>query len=377
MRPRRIVRAGAGGALVIGLAMAGGWIAYDGALAADGTGSDPSSTPATQDSGAGDDPSTAGGGAQSTAEVERRDLITREEYDGTLGYTDERAVANRGQGTLTWTAGEGTLVRPGAILYRVDTRPVFWFSGGQPAWRTLEDGIDDGLDVRQLEQNLVALGFDPDREIDVDTEFDDATEDAIERWQEKTHQEETGTIELGTVVFLPGQTRRIADVQGSVGGTAGGAILSTTSTRREATFDIDARDAGQVREGKPVQVELPDGSVVGGRIAHVGRVATGGSDDPAAEEEPTIEVTVRLDAGTAVDAFDQAPVLVRVETEAERDATAVPVGALLALAGGGYALELADTHRLVPVEVGAFADGYVQVTGDGIDEGTRVVQADL
>jgi hypothetical protein len=127
-----------------------------------------------------------------------------------------------------------------------------------------------------------------------------------------------------------------------------------------------------------VQVELPDGTVVGGRIAHVGRVATGGgSDDPAADDDPTIEVTVRLAAGKGVDAFDQAPVLVRVETEAERDALAVPVGALLALAGGGYALELADSHRLVPVEIGAFADGYVQVTGDGIDEGTRVVQADL
>jgi hypothetical protein len=373
---RRIVRTGAGSALVIGLAMAGGWIAYDGALAADGTSGGPSSAASVPDD-TGEGSSGDGGGPQSTAAVERRDLITREEYDGTLGYTDERAVSNRGQGTLTWIAEEGSLVRPGAILYRVDTRPVFWLSGGQPAWRTLEDGIDDGLHVRQLEQNLVALGFDPDREIEVDTEFDDATEDAIERWQEKTHQEETGTIELGTVVFLPGQLRRVADVQGTVGGGAGGAILSTTSTRREATFEIDAREAGQVQEGKAVQVELPDGTVVGGRIAHVGRVATGGSDDPAADDDPTIEVTVRLEAGKGVDAFDQAPVLVRVETEAERDALAVPVGALLALAGGGYALELADSHRLVPVEVGAFADGYVQVTGDGIDEGTRVVQADL
>ncbi len=377
MSPRRIVRTGAGGALVIGLAMAGGWIAYDGALAADGTTGSPSDAASVQDSGDGDGSSGDGSTPQSTAEVERRDLITREETDGTLGYTDERAVANRGQGTLTWTAEEGSIVRPGAILYRVDTRPVFWLSGGQPAWRTLEDGIDDGLDVRQLEQNLVALGFDPDREIEVDTEFDDATEDAIERWQEKTHQEETGKIELGTIVFLPGQTRRIAEVQGTVGGNAGGGILSTTSTRREATFDIDARDAGQVQEGKSVEVELPDGTVVPGRIAHVGRVATGGSDDPAAESDPTITVTVRLEAAKGIDAFDQAPVLVRVETEAERDALAVPVGALLALAGGGYALELADSHGLVPVEVGAFADGYVQVTGEGIDEGTRVVQADL
>ena len=103
MRPRRIVRAGAGGALVIGLAMAGGWIAYDGALAADGTGSDSSSTPATQDSGAGDDPSTAGGGAQSTAEVERRDLVATER-SAARSATPTSARPPTGPGTLTWTA---------------------------------------------------------------------------------------------------------------------------------------------------------------------------------------------------------------------------------------------------------------------------------
>src|SRR5262245_60980111 len=113
--------------------MAGGWLAYDGARAADSTGGDPSSAASAPDDTAGGS-ADDGSGAQPTAEVERRDLITREEYDGTLGYTDERAVSNRGQGTLTWTAEEGSLVRPGAILYRVDTRPVFWFSGGQPAW---------------------------------------------------------------------------------------------------------------------------------------------------------------------------------------------------------------------------------------------------
>ena len=50
--------------------------------------------------------------------------------------------------------------------------------------------------------------------------------------------------------------------------------------------------------------------------------------------------------------------------------------ALLALAGGGYGVELADgdgTTRLVGVETGVYADGYVQVTGDGIAEGASVV----
>ena len=54
---------------------------------------------------------------------------------------------------------------------------------------------------------------------------------------------------------------------------------------------------------------------------------------------------------------------------------AVPVEALLALAEGGYAVELAHddgTTSLVAVELGAFADGWVEVTGD-VAEGDEVV----
>ena len=275
--------------------------------------------------------------------------------------------------------GGGVVVRPGAILYRVDTRPVFWLSGGQPAWRTLEDGIDDGLDVRQLEQNLVALGFDPDREIDVDTEFDDATEDAIERWQEKTHQEETGKVELGTVVFLPGQTRRIAEVQGTVGGGAGGAILSTTSTRREATFEIDARDAGQVQEGKSVQVELPDGTIVRrhDRAASAAWPRAAATTRPP-RATPTIEVTVRLDAGQ-----DRGRVRPGARARARRDR-----GGAGRAGGPGRRPAGAGRWRL-RAGAGRLGSGWCRSrsapsptascrsTGEGIDEGTRVVEADL
>ena len=81
-----------------------------------------------------------------------------------------------------------------------------------------------------------------------------------------------------------------------------------------------------------------------------------------------------------IDAFDQAPVTVGVETEAERDALAVPVGALLALAGGGYALEVVTPtgHELVRGRGRRRSPTATsQVTGEGIDEGTRVVEADL
>ena len=55
---------------------------------------------------------------------------------------------------------------------------------------------------------------------------------------------------------------------------------------------------------------------------------------------------------------------------------AVPVRALLALAEGGYAVErvTATGTELVPVELGAFADGYVQVTGT-VAAGDTVVVA--
>jgi len=54
------------------------------------------------------------------------------------------------------------------------------------------------------------------------------------------------------------------------------------------------------------------------------------------------------------------------------------VYALLALADGGYAVEIADpggTRHLVPVTPGLFDDssGLVQVTGSGLSEGQHIV----
>jgi hypothetical protein len=57
----------------------------------------------------------------------------------------------------------------------------------------------------------------------------------------------------------------------------------------------------------------------------------------------------------------------------------VPVTALLAESGGGYAVEIAgagtNNNHLVPVSLGLFddADGLVQVTGTGLRAGQEVV----
>ena len=73
-----------------------------------------------------------------------------------------------------------------------------------------------------------------------------------------------------------------------------------------------------------------------------------------------------------------APVTVAFEQDRARNVLAVPVEALLALRGGGYAVELVGANgvrTLTAVEAGTFADGWVEVRGRGIREGARVVVA--
>jgi hypothetical protein len=154
--------------------------------------------------------------------------------------------------------------------------------------------------------------------------------------------------------------------------------MSTASTAQVVTVDLEASRQELARKGDAVTVELPDGRRVEGEIASVGAVAEAPADQGdelgGAGAEPTIEVTITLAGRTAVD-LDQAPVTVELTRNLERDVLAVPVTALLALSGGGYGVELsvADGSRLVGVETGVYADGYVQVSGGGIREGARVV----
>jgi hypothetical protein len=135
-------------------------------------------------------------------------------------------------------------------------------------------------------------------------------------------------------------------------------------------------------------VSLPGGRTAEGRIAHVGDVAHAaaddsgghpGSDDEGGEEEDaTIDVTVRLSADANTGRLDGAPVSVGLVDEVSRDVLAVPVTALLAKAGGGYAVDKqgAGGVQRVPVRVGQFTDGEVAVTSPQLQQGDTVVVPD-
>jgi peptidoglycan hydrolase-like protein with peptidoglycan-binding domain len=286
-------------------------------------------------------------------------------------------AAGRG-GTITRLPAEGSVVRRGEVLYEVDGRAVRVLYGSVPLWRRLGAGVSDGEDVRQLERNLVALGYDPGG-MDIDDQFDSDTAAAVRAWQDALDVKETGAVEPGDAVFLPG-ARRIQSAQVEVGALAqpGQAVLETTGTEQLVSVDLDATARSLARVGASVRVELPSGGVVQGTIASVGTVAESAPSETGDPGTPTVSVTVRLSRSAGRDGLDGAPVTVSLEQDRAKNVLAVPVEALLALRGGGYGVELvrADgVHTLTAVEVGTFADGWVEVQGRGLRKGATVVVA--
>jgi peptidoglycan hydrolase-like protein with peptidoglycan-binding domain len=315
------------------------------------------------------------GSATSLATVTRRSLFSQTQVDGTLGYAGDYSVVNQRSGTITWLPAVGRVAKQGQTLYRVDGFPVMLLYGSTPAYRDLREG-ESGADVRQLNAALVALGYATDAELSpTSDEFGWRTRVAVKKLQADLGVDETGSLTLGTVVFLP-TAIRITTVSATLGAPAGpGAILTATSTRHEVAVKLDAAQQTEIKVGDPVTITLPSGRATPGRVSSVGSVASTGSDDSGT---PTIDVKVRLLHQAAAGRLDQAPVVVLIATASVKHALVVPVSALLALAGGGYGVEVvnaAGVHRLVPVSLGLFddADGLVQVSGSGLRAGRRVV----
>jgi hypothetical protein len=70
-----------------------------------------------------------------------------------------------------------------------------------------------------------------------------------------------------------------------------------------------------------------------------------------------------------------AAVTVALTAGQRRDVLTVPVAALLALAEGGYGVQVVDagSTRIVAVQTGLFADAEVEIAGTGLRPGLKVV----
>ncbi len=305
------------------------------------------------------------------AEVVVTDLVETSEYEGTLGRLDGDPINVRLDGTVTALPEEGTTLEQGDVIAWVDNQPVVLLYGELPVWREMRND-SEGPDVLQLETTLTALGYNESGDsMTVDETYSAATETVVETWQEAMGAEVDGVVGIGDIVFSAGPVR-IGALEVAVGDqVAGGSpIFSTSSEEIEVTFDLPTFEQDNVEVGDAVEITMPDLSVTTGVVAEIAAVAT----IPEEGGQASFLATVDLDHPSVAEGIDDAPVTVAVITDRVDQATAVPVEALVALAEGGYALEVEDgsvTH-LVAVEPGFYADGLVEVTG-GVSAGDRVV----
>jgi hypothetical protein len=280
--------------------------------------------------------------------------------------------------TFTALPSVGQIVARGQSLYEIGGQPVLLLHGATPATRAFIAGMSPGHDVAELNANLDALGYGQGL---AGNEFTTATEAAIRALQSAHGATVTGELLVGSVVFESGPVR-VTSVTPTVGAAVvPGPVLAITSIARQVTLALDASEQSSVKVGDTVAITLPDNQTTPGRITYVSSVATSPSSSGkgGGEEEsaPTVEVHATPTDPAATGHLDQAPVNVEITTESAQNVLAVPVDALLALAGGGYAVEVSDgrVHRLVAVTVGLFddAEGLVQVSGQGLYAGQRVV----
>lgn len=302
----------------------------------------------------------------STAPVTRKDLIDRIKVDGELGNGQARQVTGRKQGTLTNVPKVGEVIDRGGALYEVDAVPIPLLLGGVPLYRELSQGVPDGSDVTQLQENLIALGY---TEVGkANGKFAAGTTKALKRWQKERKTEQTGKLAPGDAVVLPNPVR-VSSVTAQLGAPADGGILMVTGTERLVTAKLTDSQKPLAKPEAKVQVLLKDGRTTVGTVREIGETADSDGKDP----KPI--ATITLDDTALAGTLEPGTVTVQLDGEQRKGVLTVPVQALLALREGGYALEVLDNgnRKLVAVQTGMFAEGLVEVSGEGLTEGAQVV----
>jgi peptidoglycan hydrolase-like protein with peptidoglycan-binding domain len=307
--------------------------------------------------------------APKTTEVRKGALADQQTITGALAYGAERSLVGRKQGTVTGLSNAGSVIERGQNVYSVDAKQVPLFYGTLPLYRDLQTDMSTGPDVKIVEENLKELGFDDFGE--PDEKFTAWTAAAIKKWQKALGVEQTGVLAVGDVVVQPGPIR-IASVSAQLGAPGGGDLMKVTGTERLVTVQLDASKLRVAKAGAKVEPEITGGGRTTGTVASIGKMGEP-DQSPGGDGKAKSTVTITLDDPAAANGLDAVSVSVVFTTAKKEGVLVVPVGALLALAEGGYAVESAADRTLIPVKTGLFAKGEVEVSGDGLVEGLKVV----
>jgi multidrug efflux pump subunit AcrA (membrane-fusion protein) len=152
-------------------------------------------------------------------------------------------------------------------------------------------------------------------------------------------------------------------------------ILRTSSTRRVVSVELEADQQSIAHHGQRVQVVLPGGAEVPGKVRGLAAVeASGGEGNPGEKVEPGVEATISVTGKHRIPALDGATVNVRFTHQVRKHVLSVPLTALIAIGGGRFAVYAREgaARRQIVVSPGLAADGYVEVEGKGLRAGMTV-----
>jgi multidrug efflux pump subunit AcrA (membrane-fusion protein) len=253
--------------------------------------------------------------------------------------------------------------------------------GDVPSFRDLGPGVA-GEDVRQLEQALARLGFDPGA---VDGVFDDATGVAVTALYTSAgfqpivatdrqladlqtpdqalipNNRSTAGVQVAAdeIAFVPSTPVRVAEFELPLGDAVEGIIVTVT----DATIYIDAsvpiEQAGLIMEGMKVVIDEPDlGIEATGTISIV-------APGPGTDDVDGFHVYFEVLVDESPPALINASVRVRVPIQSTGEPVlAVPVSALSLGPDGSSRVQRksGDALTYVTVEPGLSAQGFAAVT---------------
>ncbi|SDW58394.1 Multidrug efflux pump subunit AcrA (membrane-fusion protein) [Amycolatopsis xylanica] len=309
-----------------------------------------------------------------TVAIEQTDLTDSRTFTGTLGFGTPQTLKGAGEGIVTKLPKPGDTAARGESFYAVNGKPVPVFYGDTPLFRTLDNPELTGTDVAMVADNLAALGYKvgtrpKDR---AKTAYTATLSEAVKKWQKKAGLDDTGTLGVGQLVVLPGKTR-VNTVSAVLGDPAAGPLMTVTPTDKVITVPVEAGSVAAIKAGAEVTIVRPDAKEIPGKVTAVSTTVED-SKDQQQQGPPKISITVTPDDEGAVADLDSASVQVQITMESHAGVLAVPVGALLALREGGYAVQLPD-GTLKAVKTGMFSRDKVEISGAGIAAGMLVVTA--
>jgi hypothetical protein len=358
-----------------------------------------------------------------TATVHRGDLIEVQRYHGELSFPARAGVNLSGPGTVTSLPHVGEILSDGASVAGVDDRPIGVLFGKTPLYRTLgaantagarlavsvaradllgaeaglsqavhrsgagrpstaraasaaeaQVGVDEararlrgaqqalqsvltpqrGPDVTLVATNMTALGYYRGAGDGWNAEL----EDAVRQWQDRIGATPSGDIDPNDVLVVSG-TARVNAVRGELGGVPAAVTISLSALSRLATFRLGNGVPGTLVAGRRVMLSA-GGDRVAGRVASI----------RTSHRSTTVQVAFAQSSALAH--IVSTRVTMSVTTADLRNVLTVPTQALLALASGGYALQLPE-GRLLAVRTGIVQGGDIEVSGAGVHRGLRVV----